>query len=84
MVRRDSGPLVSIRGVGHSDSKQSFEWSATEDGWLHLRDVVQALCEHGAGHQYLTDDEDDVALIELSFGEQSVLDTLRWTRDGAG
>jgi hypothetical protein len=83
MVRRSSGPLVSIRREpGRSnDSEQSFEWSATDDGWLHLRDLVQALCEHGAGHQYLTDHEDDAALVELSLGEQSVLDTVRSAQD---
>jgi hypothetical protein len=84
LVRRSSGPLVLIRELGtHADSRQSFEWSATDDGWLHLRDLVQALCEHGAGHQYLTDDKDDVALIELSFGEQGVLDSVRSAQDDA-
>jgi hypothetical protein len=46
-----------------------------------MRDLVQALCEHGSGHQYLTDDEDDVALIELSLGEQGVLDSVRSAQD---
>jgi hypothetical protein len=82
LVRRSSGPLVSIQELGaRAGSEQSFEWSATDDGWLHMRDLVQALCEHGVGHQYLTDDEDDVALIELSFGEQGVLDSVRSAQD---
>ncbi len=75
MVRRSAGPAVSLlnsRGSG----QQSFVWSATEDGWLHSRDLVQALREAGSGHQYMTDDKDDVALIELSLGEPDLLNSV--------
>ncbi len=52
-------------------------WSATEDGWLHSRDLVQALCEAGSGHQYMNDDRDDVAVVELSLGEPDLLGSVR-------
>lgn len=48
-------------------------WSATTEGWLYLGDLIQSFCDGGVGHHYLTEDEDDVALIELSYGEQDVL-----------
>lgn len=75
MVRRSTGPSVSLRREG-ADSR-SFVWSATEDGWLHSRDLVQALREADSGHQYMNDNRDDVALIELSLGEPDLLDSVR-------
>lgn len=76
MVRRSTGPPVSLRAEP-SDNLQSFVWSATEDGWLHSRDLVQTLCEAGSGHQYMNDAKEDVALIELSLGESDLLRSVR-------
>jgi hypothetical protein len=75
MVRRSTGPLVALRRQG--DDIHSFVWSATEDGWLHSRDLVQALREAGSGHQYMNDNKDDVALVELSLGEPDLLGSVR-------
>ncbi len=70
MTTRSAEPRVALK---HSDSgsAKSFIWSATRDGWLYLADLTQPLCTDGVGHHYLTDDEDDDALIELSFGEHA-------------
>lgn len=76
MVRRATGSLVSVCKDAH-DGQQSFVWSATDDGWLHSRDLVQTLCEAGSGHQYMNDDRDDVAVIELSLGEPDLLGSVR-------
>ncbi len=76
MVCRSDGPRVTLRR-GHDTTEKSFVWSATADGWLYLADLIQPLVDGGAGHQYLTDDKDDVALIELSSGEQDVLRAAR-------
>lgn len=72
MVLRPDGPRVALR---HRDdgAAKSFVWSATAEGWLYLADLIQSLCDGGIGHHYLTEDKDDVALIELSYGEQDVL-----------
>jgi hypothetical protein len=40
MIRRPVGPPVSLR-KGADDGQESFVWSATEDGCLHSRDLVQ-------------------------------------------
>jgi hypothetical protein len=69
MVCRPDGPRVTLR---HSDdtAERAFVWSATANGWLYLADLIQPLADGGAGHQYLTEDKDDVSLIELSSGER--------------
>jgi hypothetical protein len=46
-------------------------------------ELIQPLCDGGVGHHYLAEDKDDVALIELSVGEEEVLRSLR-SRGGAG
>lgn len=76
MVRRRDGARVTLRYNGGA-AKGAFVWSATRDGWLYLADLIQPLADGGAGHQYLTEDKDDVALIELSCGEQDVLSAAR-------
>jgi hypothetical protein len=75
MIRRPDGPRVALRyRDGEADS---LVWSATEEGWLYLADLIQSLCDGGIGHHYLTEDKDDVALIELSSGEEDVLSVAR-------
>lgn len=76
MVCRLDGPRVTLRH-GDGTDERAFVWSATADGWLYLADLIQSFVDGGAGHQYLTDDKDDVALIELSSGEQDVLRAAR-------
>jgi hypothetical protein len=76
LVSRPDGSRVTLRQSG-STAERSFVWSATPEGWLYLADLIQPLVEGGTGHQYLTEDKDDVALIELSSGEQDVLSAAR-------
>jgi hypothetical protein len=82
MVCRLDGPRVTLR---HSDGTDAttFVWSATADGWLYLADLIHPLVDGRMGHQYLTDDKDDVALIELSSGEQDVIRAARSASGGA-
>jgi len=86
MVCRSDGPMVTLR---HPDNgaEKSFAWSATADGWRYQADLIQPFCDGGSGHQYLNDERDDVAVIEVSFGERDVLDAARrhslWTPSGA-
>ena len=80
MICRPDGPRVTLRNGTH---ERAFVWSATADGWLYLADLIQPLADGRAGHQYLTEDKDDVALIELSSGEQDVLNAARSASGGA-
>ena len=68
MINRSTGPRVALKRRD-ADDQVSFVWSATKEGWLYLADLTYPLCAGGNGHHYLTDDKEDDAVIELSFGE---------------
>jgi hypothetical protein len=72
MICLADGPRIAVR-KHDTGADDSFLWSATEEGWLYLADLVQPLCDGVAGHQYLTERKDDAAVIELSSGEPEVL-----------
>jgi hypothetical protein len=76
VVCRPGSPRITLR---HRDdiAEKSFVWSATAGGWLYLADLIQSLADGAAGHEYLTEDRDGVALVELSSGEQEVLDAVK-------
>jgi hypothetical protein len=76
MVCRPDGPRVTLR-YRDDATKRAFVWSATPDGWLYLAELIQPLCDGGIGHHYLAEDKDDVALIELSVGEEEVIRAAR-------
>ncbi len=80
MTTRSAEPRVALKRRD-SGSAKSFIWSATGDGWLYLADLTQPLCTDGVGHHYLTDDKNDDALIELSFGEHDSQKIARLTTD---
>lgn len=81
MVCRANGPRVTL-GRGADTARKTFVWSATADGWLYLADLIQPLADGKAGHQYLTEDKNDVAVVELSCGEQDVLSAARSASGG--
>ena len=82
--RLDAQPVVTMREpiaelalllVGQVPAKHLvktregvFAWSCTADEWSRLSLLIEPL-EHQSGHQYLTSEMDDDALIEVSFGE---------------
>ena len=45
-----------------------FNWACTPDEWRDASDLVEPLL-HQAGHQYLTSEVADDALVEVSYGE---------------
>lgn len=77
LVNRTNGLRVMLRRDDDTTSGKSFVWSATVEGWLYLAELIQPLADGVAGHQYLTEDEDDVAVVELSSGERDVLTASR-------
>lgn len=46
-----------------------FVWSATADRWRRYATMLDPFLEGQSGHQYLTEEGHDDALIEVSFGE---------------
>ena len=76
MTCRTGKPRITFTNDDEAEGK-SFVWSATPDGWRYLVDLIQPLCDSKVGHQYLTEDKDDAAVIELSFGEQDVLSAVQ-------
>lgn len=60
-------------GVAHRHLRQVqpgvFLWVGTSEYWGTLAELVSALKET-SGHQYVTSETDDDALIEVSFGER--------------
>lgn len=52
-----------------SQHDRHYEWTCTRDGWLTNAALLEPFRRGRAGHQYLTDEDADDALIEVSFGE---------------
>jgi hypothetical protein len=51
------------------DDRGGFLWSCTNDEWQTASLLVEPLL-HQRGHQYLTSEVDDDALVEVSYGER--------------
>jgi hypothetical protein len=73
LVHRTSGSEVELRREPSRDLV-GFVLSATEQGWQYLADLMEPLAEGQTGHQYLTREGVDDALIEVSLGEQHARD----------
>lgn len=69
LALREAGPDVELKRVDGDDSP-SFLWTATEDGWQRLAGLMEPLSSGQTGHQYLTRERVDDALVEVSLGEQ--------------
>ncbi len=61
VVRRPEKNLVR-------EEYDSFVWSCTSDEWTTMSLLLEPFLK-GSGHQYLTDEVADDALIEVSYGE---------------
>lgn len=57
-----------VRHLQH-DRAGSFVWSATAEEWTTATLLVEPLL-HQPGHQYLTSETEDDALVEISVGER--------------
>jgi hypothetical protein len=53
----------------HSGTGVGFEWTCDRDGWTRCVALVGRLFQHNPGHQYLTDEGKDDALVELAYRE---------------
>jgi hypothetical protein len=69
LVCRGEGPEIELRTAGRDDPP-SFLWSATTNGWRHLIGLMGPFCDGHPGHQYLTREGIDDALVEVSLDER--------------
>lgn len=59
---------ASARHLMH-DGAGRFTWSCTADEWREASLLLEPLLA-GPGHQYLTSETDDDAIVEVSYGEE--------------
>ena len=50
-------------------SDLTFAWDATLDQWRDTAAMVQAVYEHPGSHNYLADEPDTDAVMEITYGE---------------
>jgi hypothetical protein len=60
-------PLIRTAGSGYDDA--SFLWRQDTLRWAHASMLIEPLLKGRPGHQYLTNEGIDAALIEFSHGE---------------
>lgn len=60
-------PLTRTAGSGYNDA--SFSWRQDTLRWAHASMLIEPLLKGRPGHQYLTNEGRDAALVEFSHGE---------------
>jgi hypothetical protein len=63
-----SGDEKHLRKLESAQGK-GFVWELDSDGWRDCLDLIEGLFEGGPGHQYLTREGVDDALVELAYKE---------------
>jgi hypothetical protein len=71
-VRAVHGPYIELQCIGSSSDGKRFQWSASSEGWSYEAGLLDPFVEGRGGHQYLTREGVDDALVEVSFGEPHV------------
>lgn len=67
LVSVESSPRKRLRRV---DDGQAFEWSCTRDEWATAAALLDPFLAGSTGHQYLTQERLDDAIVEVSYGEE--------------
>lgn len=63
---------AALRGPSAPVTDAEFEWALDEAGWSSVAGLLEPFLRGETGHQYLTDEGSDAALIEVTFGETDV------------
>jgi hypothetical protein len=64
-------PRVALERMASRKEGAVFRWRNTKEGWQDCADLVEPLAEcSGPGHQYLTVERVDDALVEVCFRER--------------
>lgn len=72
LQRVDKQPEVALKQLADVRAEAEFVWSQDAENWRISATLLTALRDRGSGHQYLTHEDKDAALIEISFEEPSV------------
>lgn len=73
LLRRIAAPRdVALVGPTDVTNDADFDWALDAAGWRIAAGLVEAFVSGRAGHQYLTQEGVDAALIEASYGEPMV------------
>ena len=68
-------PQKTLRSeVDTTQNVVAFRWTRSQDGWEECVGLVDGLSD-GPGHQYLTIEGVDDALVELAFMEDDIIHT---------
>jgi hypothetical protein len=63
-------PEAALTRMGGSSYDHAcFSWKQDSLRWIHASMLIEPLLRGGRGHQYLTSEAEDAALVEFSFGE---------------
>jgi hypothetical protein len=63
------GPLLVRKTLSKTDNAR-FVWTCTAEQWHRHAGLLDPFLKDRVGHQYLTEEGIDDALVEVSFGEQ--------------
>jgi hypothetical protein len=69
---RRLGPYVALNRLSKEEQPARFAWIASSSGWMLQAALLEPFIAGHSGHQYLTREGADDALIEVSFGESDV------------
>lgn len=83
LQRVSSQSSQALRKAVSPSGDLAFDWSQVKTGWQTTVKLLDPLAEGGVGHQYLTDEVKDEALLEVSVGEPDVGAEL-WKMLGPG
>lgn len=62
-------PDVALQRVDGDPGRIDFEWNQSASGWSHAAELVESFVKGGSGHHYLSLEDHDAALVEVSYRE---------------
>jgi hypothetical protein len=62
-------PDVALQRVDIKPTQIDFDWNQSASGWTWAAELVASFVKGGAGHHYLSLEDHDAALVEVSYRE---------------
>jgi hypothetical protein len=62
-------PDVALRRVDVDATQVDFDWTQSTSGWAYAAELVESFVKGGSGHHYLSLENHDAALVEVSYRE---------------
>jgi hypothetical protein len=66
-------PDIALQCTSRASQGAEFRWVQDSLCWSHAAMLLEPFLSGKTGHQYLTQEGQDAALVEISFGEPNVL-----------